>query len=126
MLPEAGLYKLDDSVLLYMVDHHCVNGGRGLRPGASVELYNVHAMKLSSPLQVSANALPFVSSPSPSTTTPFFFFLSPPLLPHLIRMSIAPLPSMPLASTVVQRAWCVSLTSLHPLSHSRYMFEEEL
>lgn len=51
--PDAGLYQLDGGILLYMTDKHCIDGGRGLRPGASLQLHEVHAMKLPPPLQVS-------------------------------------------------------------------------
>ena len=61
VLPEAGLYRLDNSVLLYLHDRSCLDGGCGLRRGASVELYNVHALKLPSHLLVCPPAL-FVHS----------------------------------------------------------------
>ena len=50
--PDAGLYQLDGGIMLYMTDRHCIDGCRGFRPGASLQLHKVHAMKLTPPLQV--------------------------------------------------------------------------
>lgn len=39
-------------MLLYLTGRECVDSGRGLRCGALLELHNVHAMKLTSSLEV--------------------------------------------------------------------------
>ena len=51
VLPGAGLYRLDNGVMLYITHRHSLDGGRGLRPGAMLELFNVHPMRLPPPLQ---------------------------------------------------------------------------
>ena len=50
LLPEAGVYELDDRLALYLTHSNLSNQGRGLRKGAEVEISNAHVLKISSPL----------------------------------------------------------------------------
>ena len=75
LLPEAGLYKLDNSILLYMHDRSCLDGGCGLRRGALVELYNVHALKLPSHLLVCLPACLYTKVKIVNFTGTFFAVL---------------------------------------------------
>ena len=46
ILPEAGVYEIDGRIRLYLTHQSCLNLCRGLRVGATVELYNVHVLKV--------------------------------------------------------------------------------
>ena len=47
VLPEAGVYELDDRVCLYLTHCECLDMCRGVRCGSVMELHNMHVMKLS-------------------------------------------------------------------------------
>ena len=47
LLPEAGVYELDDQLILYLTHCNLSNQGRGLREGAEVEIINAHVLKMS-------------------------------------------------------------------------------
>ena len=49
LLPEAGVYELDDRLTLYLTHSNLSNQGRGLRVGAEVEITDAHILKLSTP-----------------------------------------------------------------------------
>ena len=58
VLPEAGVYELDDRVRLYLTHCECLDLCRGVRCGAVIELHNMHVMKLSgTPWKVKFNAV---------------------------------------------------------------------
>ena len=50
LLPEAGVYELDDRIALYLTHVSLSNLGRGLREGAEVEISNAHVLKISTQL----------------------------------------------------------------------------
>ena len=45
-LPEAGVYLLDGRINLYLTHLPLHNLGRGLRPGAEVEVHNTHVLRV--------------------------------------------------------------------------------
>ena len=49
VLPEFGLYELDDRIRLYLTHRECLDQCRGVRCGAMLELHNAHVMKISVP-----------------------------------------------------------------------------
>ena len=46
LLPEAGVYELDDGIALYLTHTGLSNLGRGLRVGAEVEVNSAHLLKI--------------------------------------------------------------------------------
>lgn len=50
LLPEAGVYELDDRLILYLTHTNLSNNGRGLREGAEIEVSNAHLLKITNPL----------------------------------------------------------------------------
>ena len=49
LLPEAGVYELDDRLTLYLTHSNLSNQGRGLREGAEVEISNAHVLRIANP-----------------------------------------------------------------------------